>query len=347
MRPDADDFAAIVQAQQFSLIGPTGAEVANLGTTTIGAAAAASLTLRHLDALVGDSALDWTTDTGSSGFETTRLAGPTPTGGSRADAPQVRLATQNTNRQAILTSGNAGASYVQVEQGGSNGVSVVDASTDNFMLTNFPGDGGGLRAGHDTNGVLRSSPSLGVGIERGDYTGPGFSWESVAGVTVEPSHRVLLFSDAEIRISPGAGRLYLTGRPGYVPVGMYQLDMPASVVGFTLITFLINGIAIDLAAGDQVDLSQSMRLSRVGAGGACQVEMVVYAPGGVVTPLKPRLVVNELAVGEDAAYHSSAIYTASSSGVHTFTNVGQAIAGGSYTAIAPDCSLQARVLGIR
>lgn len=336
MRPDSDDLAAIVQAYEFSLLDPvSGQEVGELGNTTIGSSPAAQLALRHLDSQQGDSALAWTQNP-VVGIESTRLSGPVPVGHTQASAAGLLLNGQGSTATGTLSAGiGPTARTVTVSDGTPGGITLSDNPNGNYLLTDAAGLDAAdhMRAGNDTHGVLRLGAGTGVGLERGDYTGPGGTWATQARMRVDPSNNVVL--------EPGtASRVTLRGSPVLLLNGYASVALPGSA-GPGWRSFLGMNITANCEDGDLIEFQMNIRVICLAAAGAFLGELQVYGPFGNVI-LGQRLVAANWVLNQDNTLSVTWQYTAAlGTGFYTFATVGGAT-GGAWTMVAPDtwCNLK-------
>lgn len=365
MKP-SDEFAVIVagvvSANTFQLLNAAGAVVAELGSTTIGVSPAAALFMRHLDATVVDSSLAWT-QSAFAGFQSVQITGPKTIAGTTT--PLIRLSSVGASSNALMQTAGPLAVTAQVDS--STGFSLTDQNRNNGVLSNYPGwNNYGAVSDNGTDVYYHRLSSSHSRIGHGDFSGGGGSfvekaYVGVNGVTaaVIGENEAIMRSNlgtgeyvqatgGNINIKPAAGgRVNLGLRGAYLPLGGQQLNLPASLAPMpAFAAFILNGIAINGVAGDQITITLSARIVCAAAAGAAILQPQIFGPTGNVV-LPQRLVATQWAVNHDASLSMTWVYTlALGTGVHVVTIIGGQT-GGAWWLINPDTMFTVNHIGIR
>jgi hypothetical protein len=257
LRPDDDDFASIVVAQQFELINANGEAVADL----VAPAAFARLQFHHLDTpTIGDSQLTWTTHGGTQ--DQVRLEGPVASGTN----PLLNLVNGTTGGQAAIA---YGASAVSVQ---GNSVDDGIALQPGARGTNLNGRRVYLPVGF-AKGDLQGLIALGLGLTLIQF-GPNFGAGEQGDIMVVSG--TFRFDCSAV----AAGTAVVVQPLFYDPNGLSFLD-PHRLVGQA------SGIA-----GDVINLSGTWQYTLAASGAPARVEFYGFHTGGggynaVGTPVAP------------------------------------------------------------
>lgn len=190
MRPDDDDFAAIVIAQEFSLLNQAGQEVAELAPATVTIASVvytgAQLLMRHLDSVVTvDSALKWS-QSSAAGTEAVELSGP-----STANPPAVQLWRTPTYQRVQMVTGNVNGPAVLVDNSAAaaGGYALTDVGGGGMYISSRGGGtlppGGWIGRDSPPNAAgFTATSTTRVALTQGQFTGGGGTYEDRATIEV-------------------------------------------------------------------------------------------------------------------------------------------------------------------
>jgi hypothetical protein len=355
VRADDDDFASLVVAQQFQLLNDAGSVVAELGSTTIGASSAADLQMNHLDATTTNSSLAWT-QSPIAGQQSVELRGPRPLAGNVT--PYVRLETNGIAQ--MVSAGLPGPTTTNVLVSSTDGYSMVDQQRSAFVQSNFPGVGQASGTDNVTDVYYHRTGTTFSRVGHGDFSGGGGSFVEKAYVGVNGATAAVIGeSEAIMRSGSGTGeyvqatggninvgpigRLTLNGRTGYLPLGVQQSVLPASLtIGYR--GFLMTGINVNGAIGDQYVITATCRVLCSAAGGAFLFEYQGFGGGAGVSA--QRGVATQWAVNHDATISATWLFTQTVPGVIGWTIVGGQT-GGTWVLVAPDSWFTVQHYGIR
>lgn len=382
MRPDDDDIATVVSAQSFELYNSTGQLVAELGVADppLGFTASA-LTLNHLDSLATDSQLAWSQRDPDGSGQLVRLQGPGSVSGGTSQPPSLQLdrfitvggsdsaslrvgpvnnvatpiatitatAGVASSNVGLLSTGAGVNSQMNLVSGGNvnmtglNQASALGGAANQLRLS----DAVGARL-ETASAVVSLSPTGpaemgangggGSAIVRGDWY--ALLRRGTTGPFVQTiNNEVYLGPD------PTAGRLFLNGRSGYLPLGTQQYNLPGSIApGFR--SFIMNGIATAAGVvGDQYVITASIRVIPTVVAGAFIAEYQGFG-GGAGVSVQRIVATGAWTVGEDHTLSATWLFTQTIAGGITWTIVGGQT-GGVWNLIAPDTWFTVTHYGIR
>lgn len=314
----------------------------------------------HLDSTTTDSALAWT-QSPLPGLQSVELRGPRTIAAPSA-AAYVRLSSNaGAGSRAEMVAPGVQGSQVSVQHAA--GFNMTDSQRGAFVQSNYPG-WNGYGAGTDNVSDVyyhRTGPTFSR-VGRGDYSGGGGSFVEKAYVGVNGvTAAVIGENEAIIRSNLGTGeyvqatggdihlgptnRLTLNGRPGYLPLGAGQYNLPGNLIGTGYRSFLMNGISTTTGAvGDFYIITATCRVFCLVVGGAFQFEYQGFGGGAGVST--QRGIATNWALGHDQTVCASWLFVQTVAGPIVWTIVGGQT-GGNWGLIAPDTMFTVVHYGIR
>jgi hypothetical protein len=337
MHSQQSTFSVIVSASSFELLDAAGAIVFSLGfgdyfgygpsTPTPG------LIFNHLDALVTDSRLVWSTRPPApvAGTASINFAGPKLVTNTSGQPPNLSLGVDA--RSAAYLSGGAisignPAPTLSLETVIATGNTNVDITAPDTVTGS---NRARLQLGSLFGALLRSSINA--------------TTEIVDSLGLPTGGRITADTSG-IDLDPGAGRrLRLNGRAGLLPLSVQQYNLPASL-NVPYRSFLMNGINPPNAGvvGDIYTITATCRVLCVVPAGAFLFEYQGFGGGAGISA--QRGVATQWVANHDATLSATWVFEQTIAGGITWTIVGGST-GGTWNLIAPDTMFVVTHYGIR